>query len=93
MTGSTHTCIAIPKVYHLLCSFSRLTTHEIIPPNEIWVKLGGDKGGGSMKMNFHIAYCLKPNSVTNTCVFAVFEATDSVSNLHIAKNKLMIYRN
>lgn len=63
---------------------SRLTTHEVIPSDEIWIKLGGDKGGESMKLNFQIANCPNPNSVNNTCVFAAFEATDTVCNLHVA---------
>ena len=30
-----------------------LTWHNgEIPTNEVWVKLGGDKGGSSFKMNF-----------------------------------------
>ena len=30
-----------------------LTWHDgTIPDNEIWLKLGGDKGGGYFKMNF-----------------------------------------
>ena len=33
----------------------RLTWHNgIIPATEIWVKIGGDKGGGSFKFNFQI---------------------------------------
>ena len=40
-----------------------------------------------MKVNFQIMNCLKPNSVTNTCVFVVFEAADSVTNMHIAMDK------
>ena len=34
----------------------RLTWHEgYIPPSEVWLKIGGDKGGGTFKMNFHMA--------------------------------------
>ena len=29
-----------------------LTDHGVIPPDEIWVKLGGDHGGGSFKLSF-----------------------------------------
>ncbi|KAL5508865.1 hypothetical protein EMCRGX_G004125 [Ephydatia muelleri] len=33
----------------------RLTWHNgVIPASEIWIKLGGDKGGGTFKMNFQI---------------------------------------
>lgn len=69
---------------YVYTSLSRLTTHEVIPQNEIWVKLGGDKGGGSVKINFQICNSFKPNSVTNTCVFTVFEAADTKTNLHVA---------
>ncbi|KAL5502912.1 hypothetical protein EMCRGX_G009770 [Ephydatia muelleri] len=63
----------------------RLTWHDgVIPASEIWLKLGGDKGGGSFKMNFQIVNVAAPNSVHNTCVFCCFEADDTVTNLHIA---------
>ena len=33
----------------------RLTWHEsFMPPREVWLKIGGDKGGGTFKMNFQI---------------------------------------
>ncbi|KAL5468733.1 hypothetical protein EMCRGX_G029843 [Ephydatia muelleri] len=63
----------------------RLTWHNgVIPASEIWIKLGGDKGGGTFKMNFQIVNLAAPNSVNNTCVFCCFEADDSYTNLHIA---------
>ena len=44
----------------------RLTWHEgKIPADEIWVKLGGDKGGGSFKMVFQICNVEHPNSPVN----------------------------
>lgn len=61
----------------------RLTWSKSIPEDEIWVKLGGDKGGSSFKMNFQIVNVPNPNSIQNTCVFAAFEAHDSTTNLHI----------
>lgn len=61
-----------------------LTWGEAIPSTELWVKLGGDKGGSSFKMNFQIVNVPHPNSIQNTCVFAAFEAPDSKTNLHIA---------
>ena len=58
-----------------------LTWHDgVIPGNEVWIKLGGDKGGGAFKMNFQIVNTSAPNSIYNTCVFACFEA---LANLHI----------
>eukprot|EP00731_Ephydatia_muelleri_P011193 Em0006g87a len=63
----------------------RLTWHnDVIPASEIWIKLGGDKGGGTFKMNTQIVNVAAPNSVNNTCVFCCFEADDSYTNLHIA---------
>lgn len=37
-----------------------------------------------MKLNFQIMNTTHPNSPTNTCVFAAFEASDSRSNVFIA---------
>ena len=51
------------------------------------MKLGGDKGGGTVKMNFQIVNVPHPNSVHNTCVFAVFAASDSITNLHVALDR------
>ena len=68
----------------------RLTWHDgIIPQNEIWLKLGGDKGGGSFKMNFQIVNTITPNAVHNTCVFSCFEAGDSITNLHVSLDRTM----
>ena len=54
---------------------------------KIWLKIGGDKGGGTFKMNFQIVNVSTPNSVHNTCVFCCFTAGDSVSNLHVALDR------
>ena len=65
-----------------------LTWHnDAIPSQEIWIKIGGDKGGGSFKMNFQIATLLHPNSEHNTCVFSCFEADDTKTNLHVALDR------
>lgn len=59
----------------------RLSWHEgRIPSEEIWLKIGGDKGGGTFKMAVQIVH---PNSPNNTCVFSIFEAPDSVTNLTV----------
>ena len=48
----------------------KLTWHEgYIPPSEVWLKIGGDKGGGTFKMNFQIVNVATPNSVYTTKVF------------------------
>ena len=63
----------------------QLTWHNgLIPSDEIWVKIGGDKGGSSFKASVQIVNVEKPNSVRNSCVFSLFEASDSANNLHIA---------
>jgi hypothetical protein len=55
-----------------------------VPSDEIWVKLGGDKGGGSVKIGFELANVANPNSIKNTVVFSMFEAPDSIHNLEMA---------
>lgn len=50
----------------------------------MWVKLGGDKGGTSMKVHAQLCNTLNPNSPKNTSVFTAFEAPDTTTNLHIA---------
>ena len=62
----------------------RLSWHnDVIPANEIWLKLGGDKGGGTFKFCFQLLNVDSPNSPENTCVIALFEAPDSYTNLSI----------
>ena len=66
----------------------RLTWHAgLIPLNEVWLKVGGDKGGGSFKMSPQVANLLRPNSPSNTFVFTAFEAPDTKANLHIALDR------
>ena len=62
-----------------------MTWHSgAIPSDEVWVKLGGDKGHGSFKMNLQIVNTSHPNSIKNTTVVALFQAGDSITNLTIA---------
>ena len=49
----------------------------------MWVKVGGDKGGGSFKMSFQVGNISTPNAPENTHVFAIYEGHDSATNLHI----------
>ena len=51
------------------------------------IKLGGDKGGDSFKMNCQIANLLHPNSSHTTCVFSCYEADDIITNLHVALDR------
>ena len=70
---------------NVLHSANRLTWHGgVIPEGEIWLKIGGDKGGKSVKSSFQICNTPNPNSVQNTVVFSVFQAKDTPINLHIA---------
>lgn len=61
--------------------------HPGVPSEEVWIKLGGDKGGGSFKMNFQIVNVESPNAPQNTCVFSIFEGGDSTVNLHVALDR------
>lgn len=66
----------------------QLTWHDgLIPSEEIWVKIGGDKGGTTLKASFQLCNVARPNSVQNTCVFAIFEARDCSANLHVALDR------
>ena len=56
----------------------------MIPENEVWVKLGGDKGGGTFKMSLQLCNVEIANSVYNTIVFAIFKAGNNSFNLHVA---------
>ena len=51
------------------------------------MKIGGDTGGGMFKMNFQLVNIQSPNSPQNTCVFAIFEAKDTTTNLHVALDR------
>ena len=65
----------------VLLSVHRITWHKgAIPEDEVWIKLGGDKGGGTFKMCFQH---LNPNAPENTCVFSISEAPDTYTNLQI----------
>ena len=88
---SIHLCIIYritQNTFLKLTREGRLTSHKgVIPPGQIWIKLGGDKGGSSMKMSFQICNLRAPNSVKNTCIFAAFQAGDTITNLHVALDR------
>ena len=74
------------KKAYTVCVFyvhraGRLTWHEV------WIKLGGDKGGGTFKMSFQIVNVPPPNCPQHTCVFCCFEADDNITNLHVALDR------
>ena len=54
-----------------------------LPGDEVWVKIGGDKGGGSFKMALQIVNQPKPNAADHTVVFSCLEADDNIANLHV----------
>lgn len=59
-----------------------MTWHNgCLPEDKVFLKLGGDHGQGSMKMEFQIANVPKPNSPQNTVVFVLFEGKDTRNNL------------
>ena len=84
--GFNFTCMCQCLLAPLLpCRANRLTWHKgAIPADEVWLKLGGDKGHGSVKMNFQWVNTETPNSKHNTCVFGFFKAGDSPTNLQVA---------
>ena len=45
------------------------------------MKIGGDHGQGSMKMEFQLANVIKPNLSKKTVVFAIYEGKDTRNNL------------
>lgn len=64
---------------------SGLTWHNgVIPADELWLKIGGDKGQGSFKLNLQLVNTCTPNSMKNTSVISVFKAGDTTTNLHTA---------
>ncbi len=66
-------------------SSSGLTWHNgAIPSNELWLKICGDKGQGSFKLNLQLVNTHHPNSMKNTHLISIFKAGDSTANLHIA---------
>ena len=50
------------------------------------MRSGGDKGGNSFKLSFQIVNS-QSNSPSNTCVFSIFEAGDSVTNLKVVGDR------
>ena len=55
--------------------------------SEVWLKIGGDEGGGTFKMSFQILHVHTSNSVHNTFIFSCFAAGDSATNFHVALDR------
>ena len=64
-----------------------LTWHQskngTLPLDRIFVKVGGDKGQGSMKLTLQVCNVPKPNSPDNTLIITQFEANDTYANLAV----------
>lgn len=60
-----------------------------IPEDQIWVKIGGDAGGGSTKFYYQIVNVSKANSKFNTTAFCVYQADESVTNLRTALDQFV----
>ncbi|XP_041455390.1 uncharacterized protein LOC121408131 [Lytechinus variegatus] len=75
-------------VFDLLDEYDELkelTWHNgSIPADEVWIKLGGDKGGGTFKMMIQIGNVSRPNSLANTRVVLLYPGSDSTFNLDVA---------
>ena len=73
------------KKYRHYRSSTGFTWHNgAIPADEIWLKLGGDKGHGSFKLTLQTINVTSPNSTKCTTILAVFRAGDSKYNWHTA---------
>ena len=79
--------LTVLVVQHLQCLYDthQLTWHErstgeSLPKNEIWLKVGGDKGGGSFKFGIQIVNRHAQNAAEHTAVVACPEANDSLWN-------------
>ena len=55
-----------------------------LPGDKIYVKVGGDKGRGSMKICLQICNVQHCNSPENTLILCIFEGNDTYANLAIA---------
>ena len=69
-----------------------MTWHDgAISSSEVWIKLGGDKGHGSFKLNLQVVNNTHPNSIRNTTLLALFRAGDSIVNLNTALEQYQVH--
>jgi len=54
------------------------------PISVLWIKLSGDKGHGSFKLNLQLVNAAHPTSVKETVLLSMFKADDSTLNMHTA---------
>ena len=52
-----------------------------IPEDELWVKIGGDHGGGSFKLCLQLVNVDHPNSKHKTLIISLFNEKDSTVNM------------
>ena len=57
---------------------------DVIPEDQVWIKLGGDHGGGSFKFVMQVANLDHPNSLNNTIPICTFDCQDTAANLETA---------
>ncbi len=50
----------------------------------LWLKICGDEGRGSFKLNLQLVNTHHPNSIKNTHLILIFKSDDSSANLHTA---------
>jgi hypothetical protein len=79
-------------VCNLLSVYSKkklLNWHNnTIPDDQVWVKIGGDHGQGSLKITMQIANLAKPNSRFNTFLLAMARVKDTHSNIELMLREL-----
>ena len=64
-----------------------LTWHDgAIPANELWLKLGGDKGHDSFKLSLQLCNVEHPNSQKKSELLFMCMAGDSITNLQTCLN-------
>ncbi|XP_070546861.1 uncharacterized protein [Ptychodera flava] len=77
------TAAVIDRLDHLE-RLNKLVEFPSLPPDQIILKFGGDKGSGTMKSVFQICNVDHPNSVENTVIWNIFCAADTPSNTRLA---------
>ena len=59
---------------------NKLTWHEGSIPSEVWLKMGGNHGGGSFKMAIQVLNVVAPNALEHTIATLCVEGRDSDEN-------------
>ena len=90
VTGDDDLPVFVSKLLDQYEEEGLLSWHgKTIPEEEIWVKIGGDHGGGSFKLMLQVANVHEPNSKSNTVLLMIADWRDSQYNL---KRLLMPYK-